>query len=182
MNMNYFPPFTIDDREHWKRKDGNKSPALEVTARLIEHSWFRCKFGASRLAGSHDLHLSRGFIVHNIWIVRVVSRQIAARRNNVDKAELSAEWGRAARSFVGKKKTAHYSVDSWRRRIHASRSFTGRLLFLTTVEPVRLIANFASSGVVFSCLTLWGASNGPRLWWNLFLPLPYLLYRYIFIA
>lgn len=103
MNMNYFPLFTINDREHWKRKDGNKSSGLEVTARLIEHSWFRCKFGASRLAGSHDLHLSRGFIVHNIWIVRVVSRQIAARRNNVDKAELSAEWERAAWSFVGKK-------------------------------------------------------------------------------
>lgn len=47
----YFSPFAIDDREHWKRKDRNKSSGLEVTVRLIEHSWFRCKFGASRLAG-----------------------------------------------------------------------------------------------------------------------------------
>jgi len=47
--------------------------------------------------------------VHDIWIVRV-SREIAAHRNNVDKAKLSAEWERAARSFVEKKKTAHYSI------------------------------------------------------------------------
>lgn len=91
MDMNYFSPFVVDHCEHRKRKDRNKSSGLKVTARLIEHSWFRCKFGASRLAGSHDLHLSRGFIVHDIWIERVVSPEIAARRDNVDKAELSAE-------------------------------------------------------------------------------------------
>jgi len=119
--MNYFLSSAIDDREHRKRKNRNKSPGLEVTVRLIEHSWFRCKFGASRSAGSHDLHLSRGFIVHDIWIVRVVSREIAARRDNVDKAKLSAEWKRAARSFVGKKNGP--LLDSWR-RIYASRSFT----------------------------------------------------------
>lgn len=149
----YFSPFAIDDREHWKRKDRNKSPGLEVTVRLIEHSWFRCKFGSSRLAGSRDLHLSRSFIVHDICIVRVVSREIAARRDNVDKAELSARAEWAARSFVGKK-MAHYSVDPWRWRIHVSRSFTNRLLSLTTAVPIRLIASFASNGVVFSCLTL----------------------------
>lgn len=94
-----------------KCKDRNKSPGLEVTARLIEHSWFRCKFGAS-LAGSHDLHLSRGFIVHDIWIVRV-NHEIAACRDIVDKAKLLARMGKGQLDRR-KKKTVHYSVDPWR--------------------------------------------------------------------
>lgn len=131
----YFSLFAINDHVH-----RNKSSDLEVTSRLIEHSWIRCKFGASRLAGLHDLHLSRGFIVHHIWIVWLVSREIVARRNNVDKAELSARRMEKGGSIVCRKKNGPLLRRSMT-AVDPYFSFTGRLLSLTTVEPARLIAS-----------------------------------------
>lgn len=113
----YLSSFAISDRERQKRKGRNESRGLEITDRLIEHSWFRRKFGASRSAGSRDLHLSRGFIAYNIWIGWVVEpRDRCSSGSNVDKAELSACPGMGkggsivSRKKKERKKMAHYSV------------------------------------------------------------------------
>jgi len=178
--MNYFLSSAIDDREHRKRKDCNKSPGLEVTVRLIEHSWFRCKFGASRSAGSHDLHLSRGFIVHDIWIVRVVSREIAARRDNVDKAKLSAEWERAARSFIGKKKRP---ITRFMTANLCFSIFYGPLILPYNCQACTTYCQFCKQWRSFQLLDVTRTLDIPRLWWNIFfLSFIYIINYFISIA
>lgn len=105
-----------------KRKGRNESRGLEVTDRLIEHSWFRRKFGASRSA-----RFAWPTLVSWFYRLRYMDRlgRLAARSLLVGVATSIKRNCRPARNGKGrldrfqrkkkrerKKKTAHYYVHS----------------------------------------------------------------------
>lgn len=138
--------------QHQKRKGRNKSRGLEITDRLIEHSWFRRKFGEFTWPTLVSFYRSR-------YMDRL-GREIVARRRATPikrncRSARNGKGGRGgggARSFLEKKKKRK-NGPLLRRSMAADSCFS---IFYELPTPsynyvrtyTRLIASFADSGVV----------------------------------